>query len=171
MIEICKLIFVIAVTVKITEACNGYNLKVNRISTCIDDSIVVPHNVDLKFDPNCNLIIEGCIEMVKPTKWAKGTYEANKSPMPPMKGPVDMCQILGDAKVPQAGEIISAFGLPKKCPLSAKKYCVNGKKSVNISAFKKKLTLLAGQLDLKFDVEHDSGKSCVDINITVSKRK
>uniref|UniRef100_A0A6P7HD56 Uncharacterized protein LOC114349391 n=1 Tax=Diabrotica virgifera virgifera TaxID=50390 RepID=A0A6P7HD56_DIAVI len=168
--KVLNLVFIVLAIVKYSEACNGYSLKMDHIKACADDSITVPQDMDMTLDKNCNIVVSGCVEVLKPIKTAKATYEVSKAPLPAMTGDVDLCQVAG-GQLAQAQALLVAYGLPKKCPVAAKKYCVNGKKNINISAHKNQLGMAVGTITAKLNVEHDTGKSCVDIQATVSKKK
>ncbi|CAH1104114.1 unnamed protein product [Psylliodes chrysocephalus] len=170
MIEVVKLFVVVIVTVKFTEACNGYHIKINRIETCIDNSIIQPKNIAVNLDKDCNIVYGGCLEFTKPVKTMMATYEISKAPLPLITGDLDMCQLAGTIKMPQLLQIVNGFGFPKKCPIAAKKFCATGNKSISIAKFKNQLSMAAGLTELKLNIDHDNGKSCVAVSLTVSKR-
>ncbi|XP_056631277.1 uncharacterized protein LOC130897619 isoform X2 [Diorhabda carinulata] len=129
--------------------------------------------MDFAFDSKCNLVLSGCVEMTKTLKTSKATYELTKSPMPTMTGDVDLCSLFGNKKkLFVTKQVFEAYGLPKSCPVPAKKYCVNGKQLISIDSYKNKLGMALGSVVTKLNVDHeDAGKTCVDIKMTVSKKK
>lgn len=51
------------------------------------------------------------------------------------------------------------------------KICSSLDNKVNIAKYKNQLGMVAGTTDVKLESTHDTGKSCIEINFTMSKEK
>ncbi|RZC32840.1 uncharacterized protein BDFB_010652, partial [Asbolus verrucosus] len=96
---------------------NGYNLKVNSIKNCIDNSVIKVENGDATLDKDCNLILSGCLSFPKGFKTAKGKYVLKKAPMPPLDGELDFCEVVNGLDDPQLGNVAKMYNMPSKCPI------------------------------------------------------
>ncbi|CAH1159884.1 unnamed protein product [Phaedon cochleariae] len=171
MLRSVQLIVVCLFSVKYSEACNGYTVTLDQIKTCTADSVARPVGITSSLDKDCNIVMNGCLEMTKPVKYSKGKYVASKPPLPEMSGDIDLCDLMENGgPVPQIDEMVTILNVPKKCPMEAKKYCISPKKNkISISAFKKKLAMGAGTTTVKLDVGHDTGRSCVEFKFSLNK--
>ncbi|KAJ3643952.1 hypothetical protein Zmor_011165 [Zophobas morio] len=164
-------VLVLVTYIRTSTACNGYTLKLNSIKNCIDDSVIKIENPGATLDKDCNIILKGCLNFPKGFKTAKGKYVLKKAPMPPMDGELDFCEVVSGLNDPQIGNVAKMYNMPSKCPIPPGKVCGDANKKINISRFKNQLGIASGTIDLKLDVDHDTGKSCIDINVTISKNR
>ncbi|EFA01608.1 uncharacterized protein LOC662471 [Tribolium castaneum] len=161
----------LVIFIRPSKACNGYTLKVNRVKNCIENSVIKVENGDASLDKDCNLILKGCLNFPKGFKTAKGKYVLKKAPMPPMDGELDFCDAVSGLDDPQIVNVAKMYNMPSKCPIPPGKACGDPNKKISISKFKNQLGIAAGTIDLKLDVDHDTGKTCIDINLTLSKAR
>ncbi|XP_017771756.1 PREDICTED: uncharacterized protein LOC108559122 [Nicrophorus vespilloides] len=117
-------------------------------------------------DANCMIMTKGCIVITKPYKTAKAKYQLQKPPMPDLKGNIDICKEL-TTKKRKSAQLLSSLGF--KCPSEAKSLCATNPQKLDISKYKKQLHMAAGKSNLKIDIQHDNGKSCVDIEFEIYK--
>ncbi|XP_019876183.2 uncharacterized protein LOC109604090 [Aethina tumida] len=170
MFERCIFITIVLCTIiRATFACNGYTLTLHKYGSCIPNGVItIPNkNSKLVLDKDCNIILTGCMEM-KAFKTAKGSYVIKKSPLPPMEGDFDLCELA--TEIPEEVlPIFDMFGMPKKCPVQNKKICADGKKKISIAKFKNQIGMAAGNIDLKLEMTHDTGKTCLEANFSITK--
>nr|CAH7731860.1 unnamed protein product [Callosobruchus chinensis] len=69
-----------------------------------------------------------------------------------------------------AQQVLNIYNFPKQCPLPAKQGCANPSKSLNISKYRKYLRFLIGTFTGAVHVDHDTGTSCFQFSITISRR-
>ncbi|XP_018560898.1 uncharacterized protein LOC108903268 isoform X2 [Anoplophora glabripennis] len=127
-------------------------------------------NFEVMLDKDCNLVYSGCVNVTKPIKTSPGTYLMKKPPLPTLDGEVDFCEVIAGG-LPTIKETLAAMGAPSKCPVAAKNYCSLPNKKVNIGLFKNQLGLAAGTSTMKLMANHDSGKSCLEMSINISKAR
>ncbi|KAJ8950876.1 hypothetical protein NQ318_011174 [Aromia moschata] len=56
-------------------------------------------------------------------------------------------------------------------PRESKKLCAAPNKKVSLAMYKNQMGLAAGTTEINFDVEHDSGRTCVDSSFTFTKAR
>ncbi|GJQ77403.1 hypothetical protein Trydic_g20804 [Trypoxylus dichotomus] len=168
MIIITLNILLLTLCAKQSIACNGYTIKVNEIKNCGANNVIKIENFDVQLDNNCNIIPKGCVTITKPFKTVNVHYAITKPPMPALTGDVDVCKLVEGSK--SAIDILSSFALPNKCPVGAQKVCVNGNKKVNIGKYKSQLGYFAGNIKVRADAKHDSGNTCMELDMTLAKR-
>ncbi|KAJ8967959.1 hypothetical protein NQ317_016680, partial [Molorchus minor] len=151
---------------------NGYNLKLNKIKNCADDSVVkILPGFTVTLDNDCNLIFNGCVDITKPLKTAKGSYHLKKPPLPPLDGDIDYCETMGEYDIKAIRDIFKTLGLPTKCPYSAKKVCLPPNTKLSIAQYKNQLGLASGTSEAKLEAVHDTGHTCVEFGATISKAR
>lgn len=103
-----------------------------------------------------------------------------------MEGDFDLCELA--TEIPEdVLPIFDMFGMPKKCPVQnvsenqvticfifllcilQKKICADGKKKISIAKFKNQIGMAAGNIDLKLEMTHDTGKTCLEANFSITK--
>ncbi|KAI4464036.1 sortilin related [Holotrichia oblita] len=148
---------------------NGYTMKVNSIKNCGTNNVIQIDNFDIQLDKDCNVIPKGCVTITKPFKTANVHYTLTKPPMPALSGVTDVCSLVEGNK--SATDILSSFALPSKCPVNAQKICGNGDKKINIGRYKSQLGYFAGNIKLRAEAKHDTGTSCLDVDIVLSRNR
>ncbi|XP_074041385.1 uncharacterized protein [Leptinotarsa decemlineata] len=165
-----SLFAIIFIYIRSTNACNGYTISNYQISPCMENGIIKPINMSVVLDNDCNLIFTGCLNVDKALNMAVTKYTFNKPPMPSLKGTMDFCEIMKELQYPQVKQGLRSLGLPNRCPLSKGLKCGKGKnEKTNLGNLRKHLGAAAGTTTVRLDFEHDVGKSCVDIVITITK--
>ncbi|CAG9761883.1 unnamed protein product [Ceutorhynchus assimilis] len=157
-----------------SQACNGYSIKILKYKNCVDDSIIKLPDKDFNIvlDKDCNFYTTGCVEITKSFKTAKAKYLAKKPPMPEFEGEVDLCQLSGMLKEkPAITEAMAVLSIPTKCPVEKIKVCGGPEHKYNISKYKNFIGMAAGTSDVKLEIEHDVGKSCVEIQASFTKAR
>ncbi|XP_022903030.1 sporozoite-associated mosquito saliva protein 1-like [Onthophagus taurus] len=154
--------------IKSTLSCNGYALKVNSIKNCRENNVIrLDETFSVTLDKNCNLIPKGC-GVTKAFKTLNVKYTFTKPPMAPLEGTLNGCELMESN--PTVGMLLSAFALPTKCPVKAQKICVNGDKTLSISKYRMQLGLIAGNMKLKIDGKHDTGNTCLLLDLSLNKK-
>ncbi|XP_050300137.1 uncharacterized protein LOC126738745 [Anthonomus grandis grandis] len=170
--NIAALIFVFGVIIRFGDACNGYSLKILKAKNCLDDSVIKLPEKDfgVTLDNDCNLYGYGCLEITKGFKSAKTTYHVKKPPLPQMDGDIELCDMTDLLKKsPDIAKTLEVMGVPTKCPVEAKKVCGSEDKKISLGKYKNQIGMGAGKTDVKLEIEHDTGKSCIELTVSLSK--
>ncbi|KAL1489796.1 hypothetical protein ABEB36_013729 [Hypothenemus hampei] len=155
-------------------ACNGYSIKILKSQNCVEDSIIKLPEKDfsLVLDSDCNIYGSGCVEITKDFKTAKAKYRVKKAPLPVIEGDVDLCQISElMKKTPDLAAGMSLVGIPTQCPVQAKKVCGTPDQKFSILKFKNQIGMAAGTSEIRVEIEHDNGKSCIEIQSSINKAR
>ncbi|XP_066141091.1 uncharacterized protein [Euwallacea fornicatus] len=169
------ILLTIVCCIRYSTACNGYSIKLLKYQNCIEDSIIkLPEkNLTMVLDKDCNIYSSGCIELVKGFKTAKAKYVAKKPPLPVIEGELDFCKIneMLQAKSPELAAGLKMMGIPTTCPVEATKFCSGPENKFNITKYKNHIGMAAGTSELRVEIEHDTGKSCFEIQSSISKAR
>ncbi|XP_061388500.1 uncharacterized protein LOC133323600 [Musca vetustissima] len=151
----------------VTLACNGYKVKVLKTENCVDDPVVAADpEFTLKLNKKCEFIPTGCI-VNKAFKTAVAKYKVIKDGVVVKEGKADTCNLVGQAP-DNIKKYMEIFGAPTSCPVEEGKICANDKK-MDITQFKSLLGLARGVISIHTDITHDTGKSCINLEVEVSK--
>ncbi|XP_019892053.2 uncharacterized protein LOC109612441 [Musca domestica] len=151
----------------VTLACNGYKVKVLKSENCIDDPVVAADpEFTLKLNKKCEFIPTGCV-VNKAFKTAVAKYKVTKDGVVVKEGKGDVCSMAGQAP-DNIKKYMEIFGAPTSCPVEAGKVCGNDNK-IDITPFKTLLSLARGVISIHSDITHDTGKSCINVEIEVTK--
>ncbi|XP_030753198.1 uncharacterized protein LOC115880200 [Sitophilus oryzae] len=168
------LLVILLIYIGYSTACNGWSAKIVSYKNCVDNGIITLPTKGLKvvLDKDCNIYVDGCLEITKSYKSAKGSYHIKKPPLPMIDGDMDFCELDKQIKsMPDAQKAIDMFGLPVTCPVNAGKICAGAEKKFSITKYKNQLGMAAGTSTIKVEVEHDVGKSCYELEFNLSKVK
>ncbi|CAH0560171.1 unnamed protein product [Brassicogethes aeneus] len=160
----------VCISIKYSTACNGYSITLHSYQNCVPNGVIsVADKGTVTLDKDCNLVLNGCMNM-KGFKTAQGKYTIKKAPLPPIEGEFNMCELGAETGLP-VEKVLEIYGMPKKCPMPAKKICGGPGQKLNLSKYKNQLGMAAGKTDLKLELTHDNGKSCIEASISISKAK
>uniref|UniRef100_A0A182YPN2 MD-2-related lipid-recognition domain-containing protein n=1 Tax=Anopheles stephensi TaxID=30069 RepID=A0A182YPN2_ANOST len=143
---------------------DGYSIKVNNIENCAgpDGIITLTDDATLTMQDDCSLVLEGCVK-VKDFSTAAGTISVSKNGNELFKKPIDLCK--AGSKVPFLGDFLPG-GV---CPQSENELCADPNKKIPLNRFKKMLGIMKGSMAVELNLDHDSGKSCIKIEMEISK--
>ncbi|KAH1019770.1 hypothetical protein HUJ04_009546 [Dendroctonus ponderosae] len=155
-------------------ACNGYSIKLVKYQNCVDDSIIKLPAKDFTviLDKECNVYGSGCVEITKDFTTANGKYQAKKAPLPLIEGEINLCELSDLLKnTPNLAEGLDVMGIPTKCPVKARKICSGTENKFSLLKYKNQIGMAAGNSEFKIEIEHDTGRSCIEIHASISKAR
>uniref|UniRef100_A0A182Q1P9 MD-2-related lipid-recognition domain-containing protein n=1 Tax=Anopheles farauti TaxID=69004 RepID=A0A182Q1P9_9DIPT len=157
--------FVVCVTLCSVLACkDGVNIKVNNVENCagVDGIITLTDNTAVTLLDDCSLSLEGCLK-TKSFSTATGTVKVFKNGKQLFKKPIDLCA--KGSKIPFIGEFLPG-GV---CPQSENEICADPNRKIQMERFKKMIGIMKGSMAVELELDHDTGKSCIKIEVEVSK--
>ncbi|XP_050078709.1 uncharacterized protein LOC126565561 [Anopheles maculipalpis] len=158
---LCAL-FIISTVAHGSLACNS--IKVNSIENCAgpDGIITLTDDAALTMQDDCSLMMQGCVK-VKDFNTASGTIRVSKNGNELFKKPIDLCKT--GSKIPFIGDFFPG-GV---CPQSENELCADPNKKISMNRFKKMMGIMKGSVAVEVNLDHDTGKSCIKIEMDVSK--
>lgn len=79
----------------------------------------------------------------------------------------NLCEPSGWANS-EARNLMKVFAVPESCPVPDKELCANDHK-IDITKYKNFLSLAKGSIQIDATIEHDTGKSCLHVELEISK--
>ncbi|PNF14027.1 hypothetical protein B7P43_G03565 [Cryptotermes secundus] len=156
-----------------TEACDGYKIKVNKLQPCDNSGIIKLINPKIVLSQDCFVSAVGCMENTKEFSSCKLAYDVKKRGMMiPIKGERDVCEELANAsKNKTVAENLAKNNIPTSCPFKKSKICAPEDQKLDVSSYKNKFRLAAGQYTGKITLDCNSGKSCFDFDLEFKRGK
>ncbi|XP_075149904.1 sporozoite-associated mosquito saliva protein 1-like [Haematobia irritans] len=154
--------------IQLSLACNGYKAKLLKVENCAgsDAVITIDEDFSVKLNKNCEIVPKGCIHS-KAFTTAVSTYKVVKDGIPLAEGQMDLCS-MADSIPDEAYQYIKMFGAPASCPVKEDNICGNDNK-IDLSKYKSMLSLARGLIVVDSSIEHDTGKSCIHIEMELTK--
>ncbi|XP_062142709.1 uncharacterized protein LOC133850598 [Drosophila sulfurigaster albostrigata] len=165
-----KIVFLVisCVALDVALACNGYKAKIVKMENCAGDDgiITVEEGFGIKLNKKCEMVPTGCFNN-KAFGTAVAKYKVHKDGIVMKEGKMDLCAAVDQASA-EAKDILKLFGAPSKCPVAEEKVCSNDHK-VDMSKYKSMLGMARGHLMIESEIKHDTGKSCFNVEIEITK--
>ncbi|XP_065073864.1 uncharacterized protein LOC135697931 [Ochlerotatus camptorhynchus] len=157
-------------SVLLASACNGgYELIIHKIENCkgsvisIDPQSVVTLTEDCKVNSKSTVTTTGF-------KDAEMTVKVSKNGIPVVKEKMNLCTMMEDSKGNKdAAEIMTMFGVPDECPVTAQEIKTDESQEYSLEKYKQHLMMAEGQILVDCQITHDSGESCIKIQMEVKK--
>ncbi|KDR14704.1 uncharacterized protein LOC110834292 [Zootermopsis nevadensis] len=172
---IIKTVFVLLYTYGVlftsTEACDGYKIKINKLEPCAGNIFKLT-NPKVDLTKACRAVITGCMD-VKGFSSCKVTYDIKKKGMMvPFKGEKDACEEIAKAtKESDTASRLKKYNISPNCPIKSVNACSKEGESLDLSPYKDKFRLAAGQYTGTIGFDCDSGKSCFKFDVEFKRGK
>ncbi|XP_055850667.1 uncharacterized protein LOC129915210 [Episyrphus balteatus] len=148
--------------------CNGYKANILKMENCAGADAIISADADftVKLTKKCELVPVGCVAN-KAFATAKAKYTLKKDKMVIKEEEVDLCSAVDGANQ-EAKSFMKVFSMPEKCPVAEEKICANDHK-FDVSKYKNMMSLAKGSFELTAEVTHDTGKSCLHLELEITK--
>ncbi|XP_069683230.1 uncharacterized protein [Periplaneta americana] len=122
---------------------------------------------------DCYASAEGCVEITKDIKSCKLIYDVKKrGMMVPFKGEKDICEEMAKAaQDPEAQKKLKEKNISATCPVKKSKMCAPLDEKMDVSKYKDKFRLAAGQYTGTVTLSCDSGESCFKFDVEFKRGK
>lgn len=156
-----------------TEACDGYKIKVNKLEPCDKSGTIKLTNPKVELMKDCHVMISGCADFTAGFSSLKLAYDVKKKGMMvPFKGERDACEELAkQSKQKDVADKLKQYKINKNCPVQAVKACSQKGEKIDVSSFKDKFRLAAGQYTGTVTLQANSGNSCFKFDIEFKRGK
>uniref|UniRef100_A0A1B0BZQ2 Uncharacterized protein n=1 Tax=Glossina palpalis gambiensis TaxID=67801 RepID=A0A1B0BZQ2_9MUSC len=148
---------------------NGYKVKLLKAENCAGDDAVIKigENFNIKLNKKCELIPKGCVTY-KAFNSALARYKVKKDGVLVKDDMTDLCSKVLEATA-EYKKMLNVYGAPNKCPVEEETIC-NEDKKLNLSKYKSLLNIARGRVSINSTVEHDTGKSCLHLDMEFTKK-
>ncbi|XP_037928053.1 uncharacterized protein LOC119662494 [Teleopsis dalmanni] len=159
---------IVGIVADVAFACNGYKAKILKLENCAgpEGIITVDSDFSVKLNKKCELVPTGCI-VNKAFNTAVSKFKITKDGVVIKEGKHDMCAMAEQAPN-EAKDLLKLFGAPPNCPVPEEKICANDHK-VDLSKYKAMLSMAKGNIVIDSEVQHDTGKSCIHVELEITK--
>uniref|UniRef100_A0A8W7Q4Y9 MD-2-related lipid-recognition domain-containing protein n=1 Tax=Anopheles coluzzii TaxID=1518534 RepID=A0A8W7Q4Y9_ANOCL len=143
---------------------DGFSLKLNKIENCAgpDGVITLSDDTAITLGDDCSLSLQGCVTL-KEFNTAAGSVSVSKNGREMFKKQIDACKM--GSKIPFVKDFLPG-GL---CPQSDGQICADPDKKLPMDRFKKMLGIMKGSIGIELNLDHDTGKSCIKMEVEISK--
>ncbi|KAM7351578.1 sporozoite-associated mosquito saliva protein 1 [Cochliomyia hominivorax] len=161
-------LLIVAVTLNVALACNGYKARIIKAENCggPDAVVTIEDGFSVKFNKKCEIVPTGCI-INKAFKTAVSDFKVVKDGVLLKEGKIDMCS-MADHAPGEVKEYLKLFGAPASCPVEEGKVCGDAH-TVDFSKYKALLSMARGNIVIDSNIEHDTGKSCFHVELEITK--
>lgn len=149
-------------------SCNGYQITHSNVKHCDrtkGQDVIKFDKIKLSLRKDCFIIPKGCTVVTKTYHTANAQYRFVKPPLPPVVDDADLC-INKDSLIVH---MLLTLGVPNHCPIKAKKYC--NLEKFSMEPYKHQLPLMAGNVSINLNIDHDVGQTCADILVIIARSK
>ncbi|GFG31215.1 hypothetical protein Cfor_06931, partial [Coptotermes formosanus] len=152
---------------------DGYKIKVNKLESCDNKGTLKLTNPKVELTKDCHVVISGCAELTAGFSSCKVLYDVKKKGMMvPFKGERDACEELAKlSKKQDVADKLKQYKISKNCPINAVKACASKGEKVDISSYKDKFRLAAGQYSGTITIQANSGSSCFKFDAEFKRGK
>ncbi|XP_055918914.1 uncharacterized protein LOC129950966 [Eupeodes corollae] len=164
---LAAIVFVLGL-IDVALGCNGYKANILKMENCAGADAVISADADftVKLTKKCELVPVGCVAN-KAFATAQAKYTLKKDNVVIKEEEVDLCAA-ADGANNEAKSFMKVFSMPEKCPVAEEKICANDHK-FDVSKYKNMMSLAKGSFELRAEVAHDTGKSCLHLELEITK--
>ncbi|KAJ4447659.1 hypothetical protein ANN_09666 [Periplaneta americana] len=153
---------------------DGYKVKINKIEECEKGKNVFKlDKPNALLSKDCFASADGCIDLTKDFESCKVVYDVKKrGMMVPFKGEKDVCEEIAKASQdPEAQKKLKEKNINPNCPIKKMKLCAPPDEKVDVTKYKDKFRLAAGQYSGTITLVCDCGKSCYKFDVEFKRGK